>query len=112
MYGENAGLEDEDWRRVWNLNVLERVKSFMWLLKHDRLLTNASKSKMGLGSTMCSLCKKTTKTPIQLCVIVTVLNKYGILSSVMDKVACSLEITCIIGLSIILETVIGVALGQ
>jgi hypothetical protein len=41
---------------IWRLRVPERVKTFVWLLHHDRLLTNFNKSKMGLGSSMCNIC--------------------------------------------------------
>jgi len=36
--------------------VPERVRYFIWLLNHDRLLTNYNKSRMRLGSAMCSFC--------------------------------------------------------
>lgn len=38
MCPEYAGTEDEDWKRDWNMNAPERVKSSMWLLKHDKLI--------------------------------------------------------------------------
>jgi hypothetical protein len=45
-----------NWMNIWRLRVPERVKTFVWLLHHDRLLTNFNKSKMGLGSSMCNIC--------------------------------------------------------
>lgn len=47
---------NHDWKVIWHLKVPERVKSFVWLMKHDRLLTNLNKSKRGLGTAACSLC--------------------------------------------------------
>jgi len=44
------------WRQVWRLKVPERVRYFIWLLNHDRLLTNYNKSRMRLGSAMCGFC--------------------------------------------------------
>lgn len=42
-------------RYIWKVNALERVRSFFWLLNHDRLMTNLNKSKIGLGSKACKL---------------------------------------------------------
>ncbi|KAI5389638.1 hypothetical protein KIW84_075073 [Lathyrus oleraceus] len=38
--------------------MMDRVdlKAFMWLLKHDRLLTNHNKSRRGFSATTCNLC--------------------------------------------------------
>jgi hypothetical protein len=49
--------EDENvWSKIWKLQMSERVRSFIWLLKHDRLLTNYRKSKMQLGPPYCDFC--------------------------------------------------------
>lgn len=29
-----------NWMRIWNLDVMERVRAFMWQVSHDRILTN------------------------------------------------------------------------
>lgn len=47
--------EDDDWRKILKLQVPERCRSFVWMLKHDRLLTNLSKSRKGLGHASCKL---------------------------------------------------------
>ncbi|XP_045810455.1 uncharacterized protein LOC123904892 [Trifolium pratense] len=47
---------DVVWRRVWRLQVPERVRSFIWLVKHDRLLTNYRKSKMNVCTPWCKHC--------------------------------------------------------
>jgi hypothetical protein len=62
----NFDLEivDDVWMQIWKLNVPERVRSFMWLLRHDRLLTNFNKSKMGLGHAMCSHCRDIEETSL------------------------------------------------
>jgi hypothetical protein len=44
------------WKKIWKLQIPERVRSFVWLMKHDRLLTNYRKSKMHLSSPYCSFC--------------------------------------------------------
>lgn len=28
------------WRQIWRLKIQQRVKSFLWVLDHDKLLTN------------------------------------------------------------------------
>jgi ribonuclease HI len=45
-----------DWVRIWKLNVPERVRSFMWLVRHDRLITNYRKNKMHIGDPWCNHC--------------------------------------------------------
>lgn len=47
---------EEVWRKIWNLDVPERVKCFTWLFSHDRLLTNYIKSNKVLGYALCKLC--------------------------------------------------------
>lgn len=32
--------ENDIWKHTWNIKVQECIKSFVWLLWHDRLLTN------------------------------------------------------------------------
>ncbi|GAU37860.1 hypothetical protein TSUD_22760 [Trifolium subterraneum] len=39
--------------RVWKINGLERIRCFVWLLKHDRLLTNNRLNFMHLVSAYC-----------------------------------------------------------
>jgi ribonuclease HI len=50
------GNEDSKWRKIWSVNAPERVRSFLWLMLHGRLLTNALKSKMRLCHAMCNFC--------------------------------------------------------
>lgn len=60
MFNELEGYNTEDidgeWNKIWKASVPERCKTFMWLLKHNRLLTNLSKNKKGLGNAGCNLC--------------------------------------------------------
>jgi hypothetical protein len=53
-----------NWHMIWKMQVPERVKSFIWVLKHGRLLTNFWKSKMSLGSPSCCYCGDITETEL------------------------------------------------
>lgn len=55
-------IASHDWKEIWRLKVPERIKSFVWLLKRDRLLTNQIKSRRGLGAVDCKLCEHSSKT--------------------------------------------------
>ncbi|KAF7823639.1 ribonuclease H [Senna tora] len=39
-----------NWRNIWNWKRLERVKSFLWLCGHNKILTNAARRHRGMGS--------------------------------------------------------------
>lgn len=43
-------------RRSGKCEVLERVRSFLWLMTHERLLTKERKHRMGLGDDLCNHC--------------------------------------------------------
>lgn len=43
------------WNHIWSMKVPERVKCFIWILMHDRHLTNYRLSSWGFGSSSCSL---------------------------------------------------------
>jgi hypothetical protein len=60
-HGEN---ENTNWRRIWRLNVPERVRAFLWMMLHNRMLTNSLKSKMGLNHAMCTFCGDVEETII------------------------------------------------
>lgn len=49
---------------ILRLKVPERIKIFVWLLKHDRLLKNHSKSRKGVGAAACNLCGHITETTL------------------------------------------------
>lgn len=49
LINDNEDCDDGGWRNVWRLNVSIRLKSFIWLCKHERLLTNLSKSQKCMG---------------------------------------------------------------
>jgi hypothetical protein len=55
---------DATWKKIWSLQIPERIRSFIWLLKHGRLLTNFRKSKMSLGSPFCSFCGDVIETEL------------------------------------------------
>jgi ribonuclease HI len=51
-------VEDKEWLEVWKLSVSERNRCFMWLVKHDRLLTRKIKARMGIGHDRCDFCNE------------------------------------------------------
>jgi hypothetical protein len=59
-YMLSCRFNDDDWNtvwvRIWKLKVPERVRSFIWLVRHDRLITNYPKSKMHIGEPWCRHC--------------------------------------------------------
>lgn len=54
--GSVAGDESVRWKQIWQLKVPERVRSFMWLVAHNKLLTNLQKAQMGIGDSFCVHC--------------------------------------------------------
>ncbi|GAU34558.1 hypothetical protein TSUD_219420 [Trifolium subterraneum] len=52
----NDEERDEGWLNIWRLQVPERVRSFIWLVRHNRLITNYRKSKMHLCDPWCNHC--------------------------------------------------------
>lgn len=72
------------WKIIWELHVPVRICTFIWMVAHERILTNKRKARMGLG------------------------NKYGVclLNPVCDPI--SLVVIFLIGLILILvETLLG-----
>ncbi|KAK2435125.1 hypothetical protein QL285_020204 [Trifolium repens] len=61
------------WHHIWRLKVPGRVRAFILLVNHDRLLTNDRKNRMGLSTDMCDYCrnsKETTLHALRDCVLV------------------------------------------
>jgi ribonuclease HI len=60
MYNNICGFHHMDdipmWSLIWKLQVPERVRTFIWMVSHDRLLTSSLKCSMGLGHAMCKFC--------------------------------------------------------
>lgn len=50
------------WNKVYRLWVQRRVKVFLWIMRHDRLLTNYSRRRRGLAlSSVCPICEVETE---------------------------------------------------
>jgi ribonuclease HI len=66
MYNNLCGFREEAaepiWSKIWKLEVPERVRTFVWMVKHNRLLTNSLKSVMGLCHAMCLYCRDVEET--------------------------------------------------
>jgi hypothetical protein len=68
MYNNICGFQHKNensiWHKIWKIKVPERVRSFIWMAMHDRLLTNSNKSKMGICHAMCNYCGDVEETAI------------------------------------------------
>jgi hypothetical protein len=68
MYNNISGFQSKNensvWHKIWKIKVPERIRAFIWLAMHDRLLTNSNKSKMGLCHAMCNYCGDVEETAI------------------------------------------------
>lgn len=47
--GWNKQHQWRGWMLVWRLQVQERVKTFLWMMAHERILTNEARHKSGLA---------------------------------------------------------------
>lgn len=52
------------WSLIWKLQVPKRVRNFVWILKHNRLLTHYRMSQRGYGSDDCRSCGAASESPI------------------------------------------------
>ncbi|PNX81608.1 ribonuclease H [Trifolium pratense] len=52
----NDDAWEADWLQIWRLRVPERIRTFIWIIRHDRLLTNYRKSKMHISEPWCNHC--------------------------------------------------------
>src|SRR4051812_42864185 len=55
LLNEEDGNVNKNWAEIWKLQVRERVCSFIWLVYHDRLLTNRRLNGFGFGNSSCNL---------------------------------------------------------
>lgn len=55
---EYDGVEnDKAWKQIWKFHVPERVRTFSWLLNHDKQLGNHMRSMCGIRATSFNLCE-------------------------------------------------------
>ncbi|KAK8550128.1 hypothetical protein V6N12_038858 [Hibiscus sabdariffa] len=54
---DGARIRNSKWTRIWSLKVPQRVKVFLWITAHQRLLTNVERVRRHIASSdMCGLC--------------------------------------------------------
>ncbi|KAF7843890.1 putative ribonuclease H protein [Senna tora] len=59
IVGVDTGTEDIFLRKVWCLRVPQRVKSFLWICGHNKLLTNVERVKRGMTDlSFCMRCNR------------------------------------------------------
>ncbi|KAK8672488.1 hypothetical protein V6N13_110856 [Hibiscus sabdariffa] len=52
-----------NWKMIWNLQLLQRVKMFLWLVAHHLLLTNAERLQRHIAPLdLCSICNTNAET--------------------------------------------------
>lgn len=66
LQGVQQSRTDTIWSKIWHLEVPKRMGSFLWLLKHDRLLTNKRKHRLGLGQPYCHHCCSVIETTLHM----------------------------------------------
>ncbi|PNY01766.1 ribonuclease H [Trifolium pratense] len=54
-----------DWDKVWKIEVPERIPSFVWLIKHDRLLTRYRLNYVHIGEPYCYRCGNVMETTLR-----------------------------------------------
>lgn len=55
--GDDDQVEPSTWNSIWKLKVPNRVRTFIWLAKHNRLMTNENRVRRGLtDSDKCWFC--------------------------------------------------------
>lgn len=60
--GDVGGKSWQGWKRIWRLRVQQRVHVFIWMVAHDRILTNYRRWRCGLsGSSACTRCQGVTE---------------------------------------------------
>ncbi|CAN1256136.1 Putative ribonuclease H protein At1g65750 [Linum perenne] len=53
----NDGVEDRVWKYIWNWPGPNKIRHFMWLVSHNRLMTNKERKRRHLAdSEVCSVC--------------------------------------------------------
>ncbi|PNX68691.1 ribonuclease H, partial [Trifolium pratense] len=54
-----------DWKTLWGWKGPHRIQTFIWLAAHERILTNAGRSKWGVGiSPTCASCVREDETTL------------------------------------------------
>ncbi|KAF7801547.1 putative ribonuclease H protein At1g65750 family [Senna tora] len=53
----DKGERNDFWKLLWKWKGMEKIRSFLWLCGHDRLLTNAARKRRGMAATdICTRC--------------------------------------------------------
>ncbi|MCI18433.1 putative ribonuclease H protein, partial [Trifolium medium] len=57
-------MVQDQWNKIWCLHVTERIRHFLWIAFHERLLTNSVKARMGIAQMMCDHCRVIEETSL------------------------------------------------
>lgn len=60
--GEDCSTDAAKWNSIWKIKVPNRVRTFLWLVTHNRIMTNENKVKRGMTeSDKCWCCCNTVE---------------------------------------------------
>ncbi|KAK2417534.1 Polynucleotidyl transferase, ribonuclease H superfamily protein [Trifolium repens] len=62
--GDVSNNVDKKWHQIWKLDSMERIRVFIWLLVHDRLLTKARLARWQLDNSFCDRCTQFDETTL------------------------------------------------
>jgi hypothetical protein len=64
MLSDHTIERNDIWKRIWRLEVPERVRGFVWIVLHRNLMTNERNSRTHLSVSFCDYCRKEVETTL------------------------------------------------
>lgn len=59
---EGSSVEATKWNSIWKLKIPNRIKTYIWLVRHDKILTNSNRCRRGMsGNDRCWNCANTAE---------------------------------------------------
>lgn len=57
MRKESDNIDDECWNMIWKASVQQRVRAFLWLVCHNRIIGNLNRYKRSMtDNPSCAIC--------------------------------------------------------
>lgn len=73
----SKAINDNLWNQIWNLQVPQRVPTFMWLVKHGRLQTAGRIAKWSNAEPFCHHCQQVDETMLHVLWVALLPEKFG-----------------------------------